>query len=136
LAKTNNVDYCANVLVENFPDGQDIEVFKFSALEKAWTEAILKSDREHVTPYMRNNSNGNGKKLFSAINFPCAYNFSNIRMTVDEPSDFELIKHLINDLGYDETWLTYTHHIINNQLHKINADIIRNEGMLKSLKND
>ena len=136
LAKVNDVDYCANILVENFPDGQDIEVFKFSALATAWEEAKLKSDREHVTPYIRNNTNVKGGELFSAVNFPCASNFSDIRMTVDEPRDFELITKLINDLGTDKTWLTYTRYIIENQLYKINSDIIRNEGLLKSLKND
>ena len=32
FAHNNNIDYCSNTLIENYPDGQDIEVFKFSAL--------------------------------------------------------------------------------------------------------
>jgi spore coat polysaccharide biosynthesis protein SpsF len=136
LAKVNDVDYCSNTLIEHFPDGQDVEVFKFSALQKAWEEAELKSEREHVTTYIRKNINFNGGTLFSAVSFPCYANFSDMRMTVDEPNDFELIQRLINDLGANETWLTYTKHIINNNLYKINEDIIRNEGFLKSLKND
>ena len=32
----SDVDYCANIITEDFPDGQDVEVFKFSALELAW----------------------------------------------------------------------------------------------------
>lgn len=136
LAQTNNADYAANVLEEHFPDGQDVEVFKFEALEKAWKEAKLKSDREHVTPYLRTNSNYKGGTLFAAVNFPCVRNFSHIRMTVDEPRDFELITNVVNDLGTDQSWLTYTNHILNNHLDRINGDIIRNEGMIKSLKND
>ena len=57
-------------------------------------------------------------------------------MTVDETKDFNLIKILIKDLGTDKTWLEYTNHIIKNDLNKINNSIIRNEGLLKSLKND
>ena len=57
-------------------------------------------------------------------------------MTVDEIRDFELIKKLINDLGIDKTWLEYTNYIIQNNLTEINDSIIRNEGLLKSLKND
>lgn len=136
LAQVNDVDYCSNIFVENFPDGQDIEVFKFNALEKAWTEAKLKSEREHVTPYIRTKSRHNGGNLFSSLNFPCAYDFSKIRMTVDEPVDFELINELVINLGVKKTWLTYTNYIIENHLNSINADIVRNEGMLKSLKND
>ena len=135
-AIVNQVDYCSNTLVENFPDGQDVEVFKFSALEKAWQEAQLKSEQEHVTPFIRNNSAAKGLGLFSAVNFPCFTNFSKIRMTVDEPKDFDLIVQLVNDLGTDDNWLNYTNHIIKNNLHIINQDIVRNEGLLKSLKND
>lgn len=129
-------DYGANILVENFPDGQDIEVFKFSALEKAWKEASLQSEREHVTPYLRNNSDYKGGNLFSAVNYPCESDFSKVRMTVDESRDFDLIKILINKLGIDKSWKEYTDFIIDNDLAKVNDQIIRNEGLLKSLKND
>jgi spore coat polysaccharide biosynthesis protein SpsF len=135
-AQINDVDYCSNVLIENFPDGQDVEVFKFSALEVAWKDAKLHSEREHVTPYIRNNTDFKGGNLFSALNFPCAYEFSDIRMTVDEPMDFELVTKLIDDLGISQSWLVYTRHIMKNHLYKINHTIIRNEGLIKSLKND
>lgn len=135
-AQVNDVDYCANILVENFPDGQDVEVFKFSALQKTWNEARLKSELEHVTPYIRNNSDSKGGTLFTSINFPSAANYSDIRMTVDELADFELMKKVITDLGTEATWLQYSAHIIQNNLQAINGKIIRNEGFLKSLKND
>jgi len=129
-------DYGANTLIENFPDGQDIEVFKFSALEKAWREANLLSEREHVTPYIKNNSDFKGGVLFSAVNYPCQTDFSKIRMTVDENRDFDLIAILIHKLGLEKSWLEYTNFIIDNDLVKVNDKIIRNEGLLKSLKND
>ena len=135
-AIVNNKDYCSNMLIENYPDGQDVEVFKFSALEKAWKEARIKSDREHVTPYIRNNSDLKGGELFTAINFPAQLNFSDIRMTVDEQKDFELIEKLILDLGTERSWLEYTNYIIENKLTLLNGHIIRNDGYLKSLKND
>ena len=136
FVQINNKDYGANILIENYPDGQDIEVFKFSALEEAWKNAKLLSEREHVTPYIRNNADLKGGNLFSAINYPCDFDFSKIRMTVDESRDFELISILINNLGTDKTWLEYTNYIIHKDLDKINDSIIRNEGLLKSLKND
>lgn len=132
----NDKDYGSNVLIENFPDGQDVEVFKFSALETAWKNAELLSEREHVTPYIRNNSDYKGGALFTAINYPCESDFSKIRMTVDESSDFELIEILVNKLGVKKSYLEYTNYIIENNLTKINNQIIRNEGLLKSLKND
>lgn len=132
----NDKDYGSNVIIENFPDGQDVEVFKFSALETAWKNAKLVSEREHVTPYIRNNSDCKGGTIFTAINYPCEYDFSKIRMTVDEIRDFELIEILINKLGVEKSWLTYTNFIIKNDLTKVNDQIIRNEGLIKSLKND
>lgn len=136
FTQLNDKDYGANILVENFPDGQDIEVFKFSALETAWKNAKLLSEREHVTPYIRNNSDYKGGNLFQAINFPCESDFSKIRMTVDESKDFDLIEILIDKLGVEKSWIEYTNYIIENNLTKINDQIIRNEGLLKSLKND
>ena len=132
----NNKDYVTNTLIENFPDGQDIEVFKYTALKKAWKNAILNSEREHVTPYIRKNSDFNGGNLFTSLNYDCQSDFSKIRMTVDEIKDFELITILINDLGIKKSWLDYTNHIIEQDLVKINNKIIRNEGFLKSLKKD
>ena len=136
FVQEKNKDYGSNGLIEHFPDGQDVEVFKFSVLELAWKNAKLKSEREHVTPYIRNHADTNGSNLFTAISFPCKFDFSNIRMTVDEPKDFDLIELLINKLGIEKTWLEYTNYIIKNNLTKINDKIIRNEGFLKSLKND
>ena len=136
FAQNNSYDYVSNGIVESFPDGQDVEVFKFSALRKAWKNAKLKSELEHVTPYIRNNSNGKGDDIFSSMNYACQDNYSNIRMTVDESIDFDLIQYLINQLGTDKSWLDYTNYIIQNDLTKINDKIIRNEGFIKSLKND
>jgi spore coat polysaccharide biosynthesis protein SpsF len=136
FAQDNNVDYCSNGFVENFPDGQDVEVFKFSALEKAWQNATLLSEREHVTPYIRNYSDYKGGSLFTSINYSSESDFSKIRMTVDESKDFDLIEILINKLGVEKSWLEYTNYIIDHDLTKVNGKIIRNEGLLKSLKND
>jgi len=136
FVQKKNVDYGSNAMIERFPDGQDVEVFKFSSLEKAWKNAKLFSEREHVTPYIRNNSNGNGCDLFTAINYPSILDFSKIRMTVDEVKDFKLIEILIQKLGTKKSWMDYTNYIIDNNLGEINNNIMRNEGYLKSLKKD
>lgn len=136
FVQEKNTDYGANSIIESYPDGQDVEIFKFSALEQAWKNAKMQSEREHVTPYIRNNSDLNGGKLFTSTSFQYELDFSRIRMTVDEPRDFDLIKLLINKLGTEKSWLEYTNYIIENNLTIMNDQIIRNEGLLKSLKND
>lgn len=128
--------YGTNIIIEEFPDGQDIEVIAFSALQKAWKEAKLSSEREHVTPYIRNNSDIMGGKLFKAVHYSSPSNFNHIRMTVDEPKDLESIELLISKLGLEASWIDYTEYIINRIYEFKNQDILRNEGYLKSLKND
>jgi spore coat polysaccharide biosynthesis protein SpsF len=134
--KDSGKDYGSNVLVERFPDGQDVEVFSFAALEQAWKNATLQSEREHVTPYIRNNAIFNGGKLFSSVSYPCDADYSGIRMTVDEKVDYDLVEILINNLGDNKGWMEYTNYIIEHSLGKVNGMIIRNEGLIKSVKND
>ena len=136
-AKSQSLDYYSNGLVENYPDGQDIEVIKFTALEKAWKEATLQSEREHVTPYIRKNSTFFGESLFSSNNHNLDKSYSHVRLTVDEDKDFEVIKLLINDLGLDKDWRTYTYYYLNNEnINTLNKNIVRNEGYLKSINKD
>tara|TARA_B100000780_G_C21042511_1_gene418380 strand:- start:1 stop:753 length:753 start_codon:yes stop_codon:yes gene_type:complete len=131
-----DLDYCSNVLDEMFPDGQDVEVFKFSALEKAWNEVILDSDKEHVTPYIHRNSTYRNKKMFKSDMFPFDTNYNHVRLTVDEPDDFIVIEKIIKELGTNKSWLDYTKYYLESGISQINSNIIRNEGYQKSLKNN
>ncbi len=47
-------DYAGNALPPTFPTELDAEAFTPRALETAWREARLPSEREHVTQFMRN----------------------------------------------------------------------------------
>lgn len=132
----NCLDYGANILKELYPDGQDIEVFKFSALEKAFNEASLNSDMEHVTPFIRRNSSFMGGDLFKSDNYNCEANYNGVRMTVDEKSDLDACRVMISKLGNDAKWKDYTDFIIDNQELFKNQKIKRNEGFEKSLNND
>ena len=130
----NDLDYCTNTLLTKYPDGQDVEVFKFSALEAAWKNGQLKSEREHVTPYIRNNSSFCGGTLFKSSNFEEGFDYGDLRMTVDEPQDFTVIQNLINSLGTQRDWQDYAVYMNTHpEISNINACIIRNEGYLKSL---
>ena len=136
-AKAEDLDYYANIIEERYPDGQDIEVFKFSALEKAWKETTLKSDREHVTPYIRNNSSYKGGTLFKSNNHGLKENYNHVRLTVDEPQDLEVIKHLVRELGFDKDWRAYTDYYLRApEINRLNNQITRNEGYQKSLNLD
>ncbi len=130
-----NVDYCSNCDPATLPDGLDVEVFSFSALKIAWEKANKPSEREHVTPYIRNNSN-----IFSATNFYYKPNLSHLRWTVDEPCDFDFVTKIYQAL-YESNPYFRLDDILSllkkqPELNLINQGVIRNEGLIKSEKLD
>lgn len=132
-----NIDYYSNTLIENFPDGQDVEIFTYHALEKTWKESKILSDREHVTPYIKRNSDFLGGDKFKSSNHNTDEIYRSVRMTVDEKNDLEVIKILINELGFYQKWEQYAEHYLkHSRIHSINSSIQRNEGYKKSLLRD
>ena len=124
----------------SFPDGLGTELVKFSVLERAYNEASLKSEREHVMPYIWKNGSAKGGTLFKSyyVKSPVGdYNANDYRITIDEPEDFEVIKELIEQLGIECSWKDYIDYLISHEeLYKINSKFHYNEGYEKSLKND
>lgn len=133
----SNCDYASNSLTPTYPDGMDVEIFKYSALEKAWNEALLKSEREHVTPYIWKNSTEKGGKLFKSMNVFNEVDYSDERITVDTAEDFQLVKILIEKMGIDKSCEEYVSYLKGHQdIKTINQHYSRNEGYDKSLSND
>jgi len=136
-ALDHNFDYVSNTLKPTYPDGIDVEVFKFSALEKAVKEATLVSEIEHVTPYIWKNSSYLGGSIFTS---DCVLNetdYSKIRLTVDTLEDFIVIEKLIKGIGSKKSWYDYVKYLQKNpDLKKVNEQFVRNEGYEKSINND
>ena len=82
----SGVDYFSNVLPPTYPDGLDIEVFSYNALEKANRNARTPFDREHVTPILRS------QEEFSKASMKLEDDLSHHRWVVDEPSDLTVIE--------------------------------------------
>ncbi len=136
-AVKNDYDYVSNTLKPTFPDGFDVEVFKYSALKKAFSEAKLLSELEHVTPYIWKNSTFLGGNLFKSDCIMNDIDYSALRLTVDTIDDYELLKQIIQLVGTNESWVTYTKTIVENpDIKKINQMHKRNEGYEKSIMND
>lgn len=119
---------------ETIADGTDIEIFKFAALKDAWQNARLKSEREHVTLYVKNHP-----EKFKIQDLISPYgNLNRERWSLDEPQDYELIKKIYEHFGDGKF---YTRDIVkyldaNPDLRKINGSFGRNEGLEKSLRED
>jgi len=131
----NGVDYASNVNPPTFPDGLDVEVFTYEVLAKAWQEANLISEREHVTPYLRNHP-----EIFSQVNYSSGVDLSDLRLTVDEPEDLEIVRSIYEQLYPQKRDFLLTDVVqlikTNPQLLDTNRGAIRNAGYEKSLRED
>jgi len=73
----------------NYPEGLDTEVFSFTALELANKNARLPSEREHVTPYLRNHP-----EMFK-LDYEWTlgdFNHSSYHWSVDTAEDFWFVE--------------------------------------------
>lgn len=132
LSADPDLDYCSNTLQPSYPEGLDIEVISFPALERAHVEARLASEREHVTPYIWKN-----KGLFNVLNFMSERDLKDWRWTVDKPEDLEFMR-CVYDHFRDRPLVPYEDILawldINQEVRHLNSRILRNEGYQKSLK--
>lgn len=126
-------DYVNNFVDRRYPDGLDTEVFSIQALTKAWKEAKLQSEREHVTPYIWKNPS-----LFRIGSIRNTVDLSHLRWTVDEPKDLIFIRRLYRYFNGKEPHMMAILGILEEhpELNQINQGIATNEGYIKSLKED
>lgn len=118
----NKYVYVSNTLDRTYPRGLDTEVFSFDALEKAFKEAILESDREHVTPYIWRNG-----EMFNKFQYKNDKDYSDLRLTLDTEEDLKLIEEVYNYLYYHKNRFNLSDIInlfnIRPELKLINAEI-------------
>ncbi len=81
-------DYVTNTLRYTYPDGLDVEVFSFQALERAHQEARSSAEREHVTPYLRTSGRFRTRNVEHEVDLSPL----NLHWAVDEPSDLEFVR--------------------------------------------
>ncbi|MHB8840890.1 MAG: cytidylyltransferase domain-containing protein [Candidatus Aquicultor sp.] len=128
-------DYTSDALEPTYPDGLDAEVFRFLCLEQAWREAELPSHREHVTAFIYQQPD-----RFRIGVVKNDIDLSQLRWTVDELVDFELVTRVYEAL-YPSNPTFSTKDILeflelNPDLRTINTHYQRNEGLKKSVDKD
>jgi glutamate-1-semialdehyde 2,1-aminomutase len=123
--KAAAVDYACNTDPPTYPDGLDLEVFSFAALETAWRDARKPAEREHVTPYIRESGR------FRTLKLRHTEDLSSERWTVDEAVDFEVINAVFEHFypRRDFSWQAVLQLLRTQpQLFAANRQLIRNEG--------
>lgn len=126
-------DYVSNTLQCTYPDGLDTEVVLFSGLERAWREARLQSEREHVTAYIYKHP-----ELFRLHNVQHTEDLSALRWTVDEPEDLVFVRAIYDHFGSASFGMVDVIEYLQKhpELKDTNARYERNEGYQKSLRED
>ena len=120
-----------------YPDGMDVEVCSFEALERAHLEASRPSEREHVTLYFYNHPD-----FFSVHHMSLKEHeqFPLLRLTVDEPQDFEKIRCILEALAPTDPLFSLEDILVYLEQHPeveaLNAGIRRNEGLERSLQKE
>lgn len=88
------LDYASNNIgVRTFPRGTDVEVVRFSTLERVWQTAKEPIDREHVTIHIKR-----FPEKFKTHSVQNKVDLSFHRWTVDEQADYELAKTIYSRL--------------------------------------
>jgi spore coat polysaccharide biosynthesis protein SpsF (cytidylyltransferase family) len=136
VRRAGEVDYVSNVHPPTYPDGLDTEVISREALEAAWREADLPSDREHVTSYVWHRPG-----RFRLANVAHARDLSALRWTVDTAADLEFVRAVYAALSPDGRRRFGMDEVLDllaarPQLGGLNAGIRRNEGYERSLQAD
>ena len=90
IYKSKNYDYFSNTLIPSFPDGLDVEIFKFDTIEKSFRANYSLKAKEHVTHDIKKNYK------FKKGNFINSIDVSDTRLTVDYKNDLKNIKFLID----------------------------------------
>src|SRR3989338_8443992 len=109
--------------------------YQTAKLEKAWQEARLSSEREHVTPYIWKHP-----EIFKIKNIFNDVDLSGLRWTLDTEEDFAFILLIIERIAAESEY-PYFQKILeiireHPEWKNINAGYKRNEGYQKSINND
>ncbi|MHA6287071.1 cytidylyltransferase domain-containing protein [Maricaulis sp. CAU 1757] len=94
LLRESGADYANNTLIPAYPHGLDCEVFPRRWLDAASVSASAADEREHVTPWIRNNP-----KVTTACLEGPGGDVGRLRWTVDYPEDMDMAKAVFDTLG-------------------------------------
>jgi spore coat polysaccharide biosynthesis protein SpsF len=94
--ENDQYDFVSNLHPATYPDGNDVEVMSFEALECAWKDATKDYEREHTTPFIWENSDTFG---IGNIEWETGLDDSSThRWTIDFPEDYEFIRKVYEEL--------------------------------------
>ena len=98
IDRKEQVDFVSNLHPATYPDGNDVEIMSFAAIEKAWNEAKKELEREHTTPYIWENPD---KFKIDNVIWESSLDYSTTyRWTIDYEEDYIFIRTVYEELFY------------------------------------
>jgi spore coat polysaccharide biosynthesis protein SpsF len=89
-------DFVSNLHPATYPDGNDVEIMTFPALERAWREASRPMEREHTTPYIWERG---GQFRIGNVTMEGGKDHSmSHRFTIDYAEDYAFIRAVYDEL--------------------------------------
>jgi spore coat polysaccharide biosynthesis protein SpsF len=124
-ATKGQYDFVSNLHPATYPDGNDVEVMTFAALETAWREAKRPLEREHTTPFFWENPD---RFRLANVTWEKGLDYSmSHRFTIDYAADYKFIKAV-----YEALYLANPHFGLDDilallkqrpDLYALNADL-------------
>jgi spore coat polysaccharide biosynthesis protein SpsF len=93
--RKSDADYCANILERTYPRGMDVQVFPVKVLAEVAELTDDPADREHVSLYIYEHPE---RYRLLNVKSDLASDVADLRLTVDTPEDFRLIKEIYERL--------------------------------------
>jgi len=94
--KSDKFDLVSNLHPASYPDGNDVEILSFAALECAWKDAVKDYEREHTTPFIWEHDEhfAIGNVIWeTGLDYSSSH-----RWTIDFPEDYEFIRKVYVEL--------------------------------------
>ena len=127
MFRVHQADYVSNVHIRSYPDGMDTQVFLLETLKRSAAMTSDRLDREHVTLHIRNHP-----EIFSRVHLvaPPEIHWPELGLTLDEHSDYELLKQIIEHFDENNNLLYSCLDVVRflrqfPEYAEINKDVVR-----------
>lgn len=128
----SDADYSSNILERTFPRGLDVEAFTAGSFATVIAEATESHHHEHVTPYYHERASRfeqvsvTAEEVFAE---EWLQNRTDVRLTLDEPADYELLRRVYAEVPYDDLLdvRDAIRYVDQNSLDELNAHVEQKE---------
>lgn len=126
-----DVDYVSTKFERTFPIGHNADAFTAGAIARADDRAEDDYHREHVAQYFKDEPEGiewhnvTADQVFGRQLLEDVHDLTELRLTLDECPDYELLCRVYDGVSYDRIVDTEDaiRYIVDNDLQSINADV-------------